>query len=473
MAGALAVVGIAPATHGAAIVYPAPAGEELSTAFTVRVDEKAVPVYIAKVAPREPARRWKAMDDKARSAEYFETASFAYFDMDGAVNVTVSCPAEIQSAKVLPSSFNITPTIKGKSLTFRLAEPKHLTIEINGDWLASLHLFANPPEKDAPRAGTPNVIYFGPGIHEVTNLVVGNNQTVYVAGGAVVRGVIGPTEKFSISSYSGLRNYSPTFSLRGTNITFRGRGIIDGSRCTTHARNMLYVQGKDIKLEGVILRDSSTWTVPIRRSDRVSVNNLKLLGYRANSDGIDICNSRDVTVERCFIRTLDDLIVIKTDRGQGEAARITARDCVLWNEVAHAVSVGAELRENVSDVLFTNCDVIHDKGREWSMRVYHCDSARISNIRWENIRIEEAPKLLSLWIGKAFWTRDEARGQIENIVFKNIRAQANPVRIELKGFDETHAIENVVFQDVVVNGKPIQPASVSTNAFVRGLQFKP
>ncbi len=29
-----------------------------------------------------------------------------------------------------------------------------------------------------------------------------------------------------------------------------------------------------------------------------------------------------------------------------------------------AVSVGAELRENVDDVLFTNCDVIHDKGRE-------------------------------------------------------------------------------------------------------------
>ena len=70
----------------------------------------------------------------------------------------------------------------------------------------------------------------------------------------------------------------------------------------------------------MILRDSSTWTMPIRQSDRVTVKNVKLLGYRANSDGIDICNSRDVTVEDCFIRTLDDLIVVKTDRGQGERA---------------------------------------------------------------------------------------------------------------------------------------------------------
>ena len=149
-------------------------------------------------------------------------------------------------------------------------------------------------------------------------------------------------------------------------------------------------------LEGVILRDSSTWTIPIRQSDRVSVKNVKLLGYRANSDGIDICNSRDVTVEGCFIRTLDDLIVVKSDKGQGEVKRIVARDCVLWNEVAHALSVGAELRENVDDVLFTDCDVIHDKGREWTLRVFHCDSARISNIRFENIRIEEARNDLAM-----------------------------------------------------------------------------
>ena len=142
----------------------------------------------------------------------------------------------------------------------------------------------------------------------------------------------------------------------------------------------------------------------------MTIKNVKLIGYRANSDGIDICNSRDVTVDGCFIRTLDDLIVVKSDQGQGEVRKVVAKNCVLWNEVAHALSVGAELRENVDDVLFTDCDIIHDLGREWTLRVYHCDSARISNIRFENIRIEETKRLISLWIGKAVWTRDEARG---------------------------------------------------------------
>jgi polygalacturonase len=235
----------------------------------------------------------------------------------------------------------------------------------------------------------------------------------------------------------------------------------------------LLVRGKDITVEGIILRDSSVWTIPIRQSDRVTVRNVKLLGFRANSDGIDICNSRDVRIEGCFIRTLDDLIVVKTDQGQGEARRIVAKDCVLWNEVAHALSVGAELRENVDDVLFSNCDVIHDKGREWTLRVFHCDSARVSNVRFENLRIEESPRLISLWIGKYVWTRDTQRGQIQDVTFKNIRVTADHLRVELTGFDETHRVQDVLFQDVVVNGKPLTGTDVKRNAFVGNVRVQP
>lgn len=453
-------------------VHPAPSGEALCTNYSVQVDGKSVPICIAKVAPADPQRRWKAMDDKARSADYFETASFGYFDMEGNQTISVTCPADVRSAKVLPSSYGIKPVTNGRKVTFTLDQPRHVTLEVNDRWTGALHLFANPPEEDVPAPTDPNVIYFGPGIHEISHLVVTNNQTVYVAGGAVVRCVISPDEPHWVSSYSGLKNYAPSIVLRGDNIRLRGRGIIDGSACTTHAKNLVLVQGRNISLEGVILRDSSTWTVPVRRSENVRINNLKLIGYRANSDGIDICNSSDVTVEDCFIRTLDDLIVIKTDKGHGPAQRITARRCVLWNEVAHALSIGAELRENVSDVLFEDCDVIHDFGREWTLRVYHCDSSRISNIRFENLRIEESPRLFSLWINKAVWTRDAERGHIDGVLFKNIRAASASPKIELLGYDEAHAIENVTFEKVMINGQPLTPAAVKTNAFVRQLSFR-
>ena len=436
-----------------------PAGEERSKDYTVQVEGREIPVYAVKVAPADLARRWKAMDDKARSAEYFDKAAFAYFDMRGAVAVAITCPEPITSAKVLPGSLKIVPLLEGRRLTFSLAEPKPVTIEVNGNWVGALHLFANPPEAPAPRPDDPNVLYFGPGIHEVAGVKVGNGKTVYVAAGAVVKGTAD--------------GRGPVFVLEGEHITLRGRGVIDGSLCPTHSRNLLLVRGKDITVEGVILRDSSVWTLPIRQSDRVTVKNVKLLGYRANSDGIDVCNSRDVAIEGCFIRTLDDLIVVKADKGQGQARRIVATRCVLWNEVAHALSVGAEIRDDVDDVLFKDCDVIHDKGREWTLRVFHCDAARVSNIRFENIRIEESRRLISLWIGTFVWTRDQERGHIQGVTFKDIRAAGDPLRIELTGFDEACAVSDVVFQEVRVNGRPLTRAEVKANAFVRDVSVSP
>ncbi len=457
---------------GEVTVWSAPEGETLSQDFIVTVDGTAAPVYVARVAPEKPELRWKAMDDKANSADYYENAAFVTFDMLGTVEVVVTCPHAITTARILPSSLNIVPRIDGQQVRFSMREPRPLTLEVNGDWVHSLHLLANPPEQNAPSEDDPNVIYFGPGIHEVTHMEVESGKTIYVAGGAIVRGVIGPDEPFNISSYSGLKTYSPTFHLRGNKITVRGRGIIDGSHCSTHARNLMLVQGEDIGLEGVIFRDSSTWNIPIRRCDRVQVRNVKILGYRANSDGIDICNSRDVLVEDCFIRTLDDLIVVKTDRGAGRAERIVTRRCVLWNEVAHALSVGAELREDVDDVLFTDCDVIHDKGREWTLRVYHCDSAKITNIRFENLRIEESRRFISLWIDKAFWSRDEERGHIDGVMFQNIAAPA-PALIELKGFDAEHLIENVTFRSTTLGGQRLQPGDIHSNPYVRHVTVLP
>jgi hypothetical protein len=434
--------------------------QELSPDFTVTVDARPVPVHAFKVASADPALRWKAMDDKVHSADFFETAAFASFDMPRPVKVTVTCQEPIRTVKILPTSLHLAAEVQGKILILALAQPRPVTIEINGNWVRALHLFANPPETAAPRPDDPNVIYFGPGVHEISGLRVGDGKTVYLAPGAIVKGTAA--------------GHGPVFALEGDHITLRGRGILDGSLCPTHSRNLLLVHGKDITIEGIILRDSSTWNIPIRRSERVTLRNVKVLGYRANSDGIDVCNSRDVLIDNCFLRTLDDLIVVKTDKGQGPTRHVTAKNCVLWNEVAHALSVGAELREDVDDVLFSDCDVIHDKGREWTLRVFHCDSARVSNVRFENLRIEESQRLISLWIGRFVWTRDAERGHIQDVTFKNIRAaSALPLRVELVGFDQAHGIEDVLFQDVVVNGKPLRRDEVKANAFTRNVRIEP
>lgn len=454
------------------IVYPAPDGEPLCKDYTVTVQEQPVPVYIAKVGASNEKLRAKGMDDKQGSAGIYDLAAFASFDIRGSVTVTVSNPAEITAVKVLPASAHIQPVIHGKSVSFTVTASQNLTVEINGEIFKSLHLFANPFETNKPAPNDTNVIYFGPGIHEISRLVVKDHQTVYIAGGAIVRTVVLPDEKFSLDTRSGLKHYAPSIELAGKHIRVCGRGIIDASACPTHARNMLFVHGAHITLEGIILRDASVWTIPVRQSDNVTINNVKLLGYRANSDGIDICNSTNVTVKNSFIRTLDDLVVVKADKGQGPTAHILVKDCVLWNQLAHALSIGAEIRENIQDVTFTNCDIIHDTGREWLLRVFQCDAGTISHTRFENIRIEDGRRLACLWIGKAIWSRDSARGHIQDVVFTNITASGTPLTVELKGYGQENRIKNVSFSRITVNGKALKQENITMNEFVDNLHVK-
>jgi hypothetical protein len=81
--------------------------------------------------------------------------------------------------------------------------------------------------------------------------------------------------------------------------------------------------------------------------------------------------------------------------------------------------------------------------------------------------------LISLWIGTFVWTRDQERGHIQSVTFRDIIAVADPLRIELKGFDKTHVVSDVVFQNVRVNGSKLTESDVKANAFVRNVSIGP
>jgi hypothetical protein len=440
----------------------APEKEPLSSRFSVRVGSTKIPTYLARIDNLSPEKRQTL---GLPVVEDTDETSFASLDVAGPEVVTVTCSDPVSTARILPSSSGITPTFSGNRVSFTVAKPGQLTLEVNGDWISSLHVFANPPETNIPSPNDPNVIYFGPGVHTVESVAVTSGKTVYLAPGAVVYGTVGTTDPGRA-----------IFAVQGSNIVVRGRGIIDGSLCPRGTRGILAITGTNIDLEGVILRDSCGWTTTIRRSDQMKVDNVKIFGWRGNSDGMDICNSRGVEVSNSFLRTFDDLVVIKSDKGQGEVRDITVRHCVLWNELAHALSIGAELREPITNVRFTDCDVIHDKGREWLLRIYNCDSALVKNTVFDDIRIEEARRLMSVWIGRAVWSREADRGHVQGVMFQNIRFVA-PQRAEpwadLLGFDAEHAVDGVQFQNVVVGGVPLSGAGIRQNGFVHDVVVRP
>ena len=226
------------------------------------------------------------------------TFSLAAFAFSGEVEVTVTVQVPIQNVVIRPAALTVAPVVEGGVIRFRLNRPCHLSIEVNNDLERALFLFADPPETDAPRQGDANVRYFTGGqVHEVGEIQLHDGETLYLAGGAVVRGVI------RAEGISGAR--------------VLGRGILDATERTTKAQMAALTNCRNVEFNGPIFLGSYGWTLVPRQCEDMRFVNVKVLSWRDNDDGLDVVSSRRVLVDNCFFRPKDDCIAVKSQCGRG------------------------------------------------------------------------------------------------------------------------------------------------------------
>lgn len=146
-AAIVAALALVPA-RAAITAYPAGEGVPVASDFTVEVRQADGPWIGVDTYPVK-------VDEVVDARHNVRVASMAYFDFDGApVEVRVCClkADAIDSCRVRPLSYGITPSVDGKCLTFTLDRPRNLSVEVNGDIFHNLHLFAGAPDANRPSA---------------------------------------------------------------------------------------------------------------------------------------------------------------------------------------------------------------------------------------------------------------------------------------------------------------------------------
>lgn len=482
VAAAVASLGAAEETRERVVVYPAPAGSALNTDFQVKVRRPGgewmlVPTYLVKV------------DAVVGTAHSPRNSSLAYFDFAGAVEVKVtSTRGRISSARVRPLSHAIAPEVMRDTLTFTLTQPRNLSVEVNGDIFANLQLFANPIETTRPDPQDPNIIYFGPGLHEIQTeppvdtplpqlvnepeakyppafhrglrrrtLRVPSGKTVYIAGGAVVRGRI---------TCEGVEN-----------VRVLGRGMVEQGEKGSGVR---IANSRNVEIEGIFTPQCLTGG-----SQHVRITNVKCISYLGNGDGMNVIASTDVVIDGVFNRNSDDCITVYGTRGgfAGGASDITVQNSTLWADVAHPILVGTHGSTPRPEVLerltFRNLDILDHM--EPQLDYQGClalnagDSNLIRAVRFEDIRIEDfrQGQLVNL---RVFYNRkyctSPGRG-IEDVLFKNITYKGSHAEQSIiAGYDDTRRVRDIVFENLVVNGTVIsdkmsKPAWYKTSDLAR------
>ena len=443
------------------VVYPPPQ----ALIYSAHNDDYTVRV-------RKPGGEWQDLFEYNVKVDLDkpQDASMAYFDFSGRVEVCVRKNNEtVQNVRIRPASAGVVHQLQGNLIYFTLTRPCNLSIEFNGDKLHNLHLFANPVETSRPEPGDTNVLYFGPGVHTppdssraVYNIPSG--KTVYIAGGAVVKGKL-VCDKVS-------------------HVKITGRGML------YQPRDGIQVSHSDnITIEGIIVVNPVHYTVSGGESNHIVIRNLKSFSARGWGDGIDMMSCPDVTIEGVFMRNSDDCIAIYGHRWNfyGSARNYSITNSTLWADIAHPINIGTHgnttaAGDTIENIRFKNINILeHDEDDpeyEGCMAISDGDFNLVRNIQFENIRVDdfEEGQLLNLRVlfNKKYNT-GPGRG-IQDITFKNVSYNgANISASVIAGYDKNRLVKNIVFKNLRINGKPVMDAltaHIRVGEFVQQVHFE-
>ncbi len=385
------------------------------------------------------------------------------FSCGGVVTIAVTPAKDFQRVDVRPLSRSIAHQVDGRTITFQLDRPGHVVVEIDGDIKRPLFIFASPLETDVPSPDDAGVRYIAAGeAYEGERIELASNETLYIAGGAVVRAAV--------------------LAEGATNVRIAGRGVLDATNLERqHFIRLTECEG--VRIEGVVLFNGPGWNcVPWSCRD-VHIDNIKIVAWRGACDGIDVVSCQNVLIENCFIRNEDDCIALKAHGRNVED--VTVRSCVLWNGMpGNALEIGFDLEaQAVRNVAMEDCDVIRvEEGGV--LTIHNGDTTVVEDVRFDSIRVEDVRDMfIDLRVGMSVWSADcpeEYRPRFDDADYTWTGSWLGPADDELDACAAGRGhIRNVTFRDITVHGQHVPPSYILSydtahaveNVTIAGLQI--
>jgi hypothetical protein len=457
-----------PASNADVVTFPAPEEIGASQIWQLEVDGQAVFCY-------QDFRLNRAFPP-SRFGMCVSPQAFALFDFTGTVMVRAKlldeASSDLSEVVIRPLARGIEPRITDNYIEFELDRPGDIVIDPEGTGLHALHLFSNRPETDIPDKHDPNVAYFGPGVHDIEDLTLESGQTLYLAGGAVLRPLPTRLRKPTPDRhYTGVNYERAVSAIRasGGNVTIRGRGIVSGERALPARRRFGLFRGA--RMTNLIIRDvvftrSTGWTLLLYDCSDSLLERVRVLGYFTNSDGICLHSCRDCRINGCFVHTADDCYEVKS-----RANDVRFENCQVWCDAGTAMGVTHEIDGLVTDVTWRDMTVLHytypfnpyeGVTSRGSIFVHPAMGGDVRNLLFQNITIEntttDRPLICVYNVKKpkegTRYFPDKPYSSITDIAFTNLRAH-NIQNPEILMYDEAQndMLTGISFDDVVINGE--------------------
>lgn len=396
--------------------------------YTVKIGGKLAELNEVTVS-KEPFN--KVFEGRQRPLSQTEKAYFVTADISGKTEIEITVFESFENYEIRPLEYGLGDSRCGNTVKLTVDKPMQFTFEPDG-FHNALHVFLNAPSEKP--CGS-NVICFGKGTHDVGLIWLTSGQTLYLEEGAIVYGMIYAKDAHDIKIMGrGIIDSSPyprgnernaDDSVLYKELKKHGVDEKDMSKAHYRSANIILYNCKNVYVEGLTFRDAMMWAFVVRNHcENIVIDNIKIVGqWRYNSDGIDICASRNIAVKNSFIRSFDDCFVARAPYLPGET-------------------------EDTENVIVKNC--VSGAIGEKIFEVWCGDKpCTIRNISFEDIYLI---RVCGTGINITTWFGSE-RSFVENVSYKNIcmdfdcdrhRMDMKIESIESPVYVNTHSIPTAV-----------------------------
>jgi polygalacturonase len=244
----------------------------------------------------------------------------------------------------------------------------------------------------------------------------------------------------------------------------RDVGLTGAGTVAGDVRAALFKDCRGVRVDGLTLTSNLRWTLHLLYCEGVVVENCRFITDGINTDGCDPDSSRDVVIRKCYFKTGDDCIAIKSGKNaEGvkigrPCENIRIEDCVM--EKGHgAVSIGSEMSGGVRNVTVARCDMSGcwagvrlktRKGRGGFMEDIRASDCRIRNCR-EALLVDT---VYTFTAGSDLIPGPEGIPRIRRIAFADITGEGNKTPLALAGMPESPIVGLTLKNIKLAGGAP-------------------
>ena len=294
------------------------------------------------------------------------------------------------------------------------------------------------------------------------------------------------------SSYVSLRTGIPTIQLiyadSVENVSITGYGTIDGrgkafpklswnDEGITRPHLLRIIRGKDIKVEGITLRNSGCWMQHYLACDRLRINGITVFNRNNyNNDALDLDGCHDVTVSNMIADSDDDAITLKSTSPR-LCEDIVISNCVVSSH-CNAIKLGTETNGGFRNIIIRGIAVkpSADQSSQFfgypggighsAISLEIVDGGIMRNVDISDITIKgtESPIFIRLADRARPYSKDhpvEGIGSISGVLLHDIIIdEAGPTGSSITGL-AGHPVTDIQLHDIRIRHAGGQPITLS------------